>query len=35
MEFTSKDYKIIKTKNYLKKNNLFFFFCGVHRNLND
>ena len=35
MEFTSKNYKIIKTKTYLKKNNLFFFFCGIHRNSND
>jgi hypothetical protein len=35
MEFTSKNYKIIKTKNYIKKNNLFFFFGGVNRNSND
>jgi len=35
MEFTSKNYKIIKTKDYIKKNNLFFFFGGVNRNSND
>ena len=35
MEFTFKNYKIIKTKNYIKKNNLFFFFGGVNRNSND
>ena len=35
MEITSKNYKIIKTKNYIKKNNLFFFFSGIHRNSND
>lgn len=35
MEITSKNYKIMKTKNYIKKNNLFFFFSGIHRNSND
>jgi hypothetical protein len=35
MKFTSKNYKIIKTKDYMKKNNLFFFFGGVNRNSND
>ena len=35
MEITSKNYKIIKTKNYIKKNNLFLFFSGIHRNSND
>lgn len=35
MEFTSKDYGIIKTKNYIKKNKLFFFLCGIHKNSND
>ena len=32
MKFTSKDYKTIKTKNYLKTNNLFFFFSGINQN---
>lgn len=32
MEFTFKNYKIIKTQNYIKKNNIFFFFAGVNRN---
>ena len=35
MQFSSKDYKILKTKNYLKENNLFFFFNSIHRNSND
>ena len=34
MQFSSKDYKILKTKNYLKENNLFF-FNSIHRNSND
>ena len=35
MQFSSKNYKILKTKNYLKENNLFFFFNSIHRNSND
>ena len=35
MKFTTKNYKILKTKKYLKKKNLFFFFNGVNRNSND
>ena len=35
MQFSSKDYKILKTKNYLKENSLFFFFNSIHRNSND
>jgi hypothetical protein len=35
MKLTPKDYKIIKTKNYLKKNNLFFFFNGINQNSNN
>ena len=35
MQFSSKDYKILKTKNYLKENNLFFIFNSIHRNSND
>lgn len=35
MEFNFKDYKIVKTKNYIKKNNLFFLFEGVHKAFND
>lgn len=35
MQFSSKDYKILKTKNYLKENYLFFFFNSIHRNSND
>jgi hypothetical protein len=32
MKFTSKNYKIIKTKSYLKTNNLFFIFSGINQN---
>jgi len=32
MKFTSKYYKTTKTKNYLKTNNLFFFFSGINQN---
>ena len=35
MQFSSKDYKILKTKNYLKENSLFFFFNSIHRNSSD
>lgn len=35
MKFTLKSYKTSKTKNYLKANNLFFFFSGVNRNSDD
>ena len=35
MKFTIKNYKILKTKKYLKKKNFFFFFNGVNRNSND
>jgi hypothetical protein len=35
MELISKNYKIGKTKNYIKKNNIFFFFSGINRNSND
>ena len=35
MELISKNYKIAKTKNYIKKNNLFFFFSGINRSSND
>jgi hypothetical protein len=35
VQFSSKDYKILKTKNYLKENYLFFFFNSIHRNSND
>jgi hypothetical protein len=35
VQFSSKDYKILKTKNYLKENSLFFFFNSIHRNSND
>ena len=35
MELNSKDYKITKTKNYMKKNSLFFFFNGITRNSED
>lgn len=34
MELTFKNYKMTKTKTYIKKNKLFFFFDGVHRNSN-
>lgn len=32
MKLSVKDYKIIKTKNYFKTNNLFFFANGINRN---
>jgi hypothetical protein len=32
MKFTLKDYKITKTKNYLKTNNLFFIYSGINQN---
>jgi hypothetical protein len=32
MKFSLKNYKTSKTKNYLKTNDLFFFFSGVNRN---
>lgn len=32
MKFTFKEYKNIKTKNYIKENNLFFFFNGININ---
>ena len=35
MKLSTKDYQKIKTKEYLKKNQLFFFFNGVNRNSND
>jgi hypothetical protein len=35
MQLSSKDYKILKTKNFLKKDNLLFFFNSIHRNSND
>jgi hypothetical protein len=35
MQLSSKSYKILKTKNYIKENNLFFFFNSIHRNSND
>jgi hypothetical protein len=34
-EINSKRYKIIKTKNYLKNNNLFLFFSGINQNSTD
>lgn len=35
MEFSSKEYHIQKTKNYITKNNLFFFFNGINRKSNN
>jgi hypothetical protein len=35
MQFSSKTYKILKTKNYLKENNLLFFVNSIPRNSND
>lgn len=32
MKLTLKEYKILKTKNYIKNNNLFVFFNGIHQN---
>jgi hypothetical protein len=35
MEFNSKDYKIVKTKSYLKKTPLFFFLNTINHDSND
>jgi hypothetical protein len=35
MKFTTKEYKITKTKSYIQTSNLFFFFNGINRNSND
>lgn len=35
MKLNTKEYQKIKTKEYLKKNQLFFFLNGVNRNSND
>ena len=35
MEFSSKDYKTSKTKQYIKTTKLFFFFTGIDKNSND
>lgn len=35
MELKTKNYKITKTKNYIKNNRFFFLFNGVNRNSND
>lgn len=35
MEFTAKNYKINKVKNYIKTNNILFFFNGVNKDSND
>jgi hypothetical protein len=35
MDFTAKQYKTEKTKNFIKQNNLFIFFNGVNRNSNE
>jgi hypothetical protein len=35
VKFNSKNYKINKTKDYVKTNNILFFFNGVNRNSND
>lgn len=35
MEFSSKDYKTLKTKQYIKTTKLFFFFTGIDRNSNN
>lgn len=35
MKFNFKNYKITKTKTYIKKNSFFFFVDGVHRNSNN
>jgi hypothetical protein len=35
MKLTPKNYKTIKTKSYLKKNNLFFFLNGINQNSNN
>ena len=35
MDFTTKEYKIQKTKSYVQSNNLFFFFNGINRSSTD
>jgi hypothetical protein len=35
MDFTAKNFKIEKTKNFIKNNSLFIFFNGINRNTND
>lgn len=35
MKFSAKNYKINKTKNYIRTNNILFFFNGVNKNSND
>lgn len=35
MKFSSKEYNIIKIKNYIIKNDLFFFFHGINRKSNE
>jgi len=35
VKFTAKNYKINKAKNYIKTNNILFFFNGVNKNSND
>lgn len=35
MEFIAKNYKINKAKNYIKTNNILFFFNGVNKDSND
>jgi hypothetical protein len=35
MKLSSKDYKILKIKNFIKNNNLFFFFNGINPNSNN
>ena len=35
MEFSSKDYKTLKTKQYIKTTKLFFFFTGIDRSSNN
>lgn len=35
VKFTANNYKINKTKNFIKTNNILFFFNGVNKNSND
>ena len=35
MKFVNKNYKRAEIKNYINKNNLFFFFLNTFRNIND
>lgn len=35
MEFSSKDYKTLKTRQYIKTTKLFFFFTGIDRSSNN